>query len=33
VVIQDHFLWEEIQQKVNCGSCASSHAPMALELH
>ena len=25
VVIQDHFLWEEIQQKVNCGSCATTH--------
>jgi len=35
VVIQDHFLWEEIQQKINCGSCGSTHvlAPAALELH
>ncbi len=25
VKIQDHFMWEEIQQKVNCTTCGSTH--------
>lgn len=29
VRIQDHFMWEEIQAKVNCGSCGTSHAAPA----
>ncbi|GAC1520625.1 MAG: hypothetical protein NVS2B7_41030 [Herpetosiphon sp.] len=30
VMIQDHFLWEEIQQRANCGSCSADHRALPL---